>query len=130
NTHFSLELATGIMVPANATRPELSYSDHFDIAASTTLSVEVTVDDGLTWQTVMTYTAVNNRPDWVLRRVPLNAYTGQNIRVRVRASQGSATYRDHWYLDDVRLGEHLSAEPSSNFPFSDNFENGVSHWEP
>jgi bacillopeptidase F len=105
NTNFSLELALMIEIPADAMRPELTYFDHFDIASDTTLTIEITTDDGVTWTEVSSFTSAYNRPDWVMRVVPLDAYAGQTIRLRFHVVQGSSWYRDHWLIDDVRINE-------------------------
>jgi len=49
--------------------------------------------------------------------------------VRFRAAQGSAWYRDHWLVDDVRIGEREPL-PDLGFPFDDDLESGAGHWEP
>ncbi len=129
NTNFGLELALMIEIPAEAMRPELTYFDHFDIASDTTLSVEATLDDGETWEAVASFTSAYNRPDWVMRIVPLDAYAGQTIRLRFQVVQGSSWYRDHWLIDDVRINERQPL-PDLGFPFEDNLEAGGNNWLP
>jgi RHS repeat-associated protein len=134
STDFSVELAGQVNVPADAARPELSWYDHLNVASDTTLTVEATTDDGVTWNTVTTFTSADNRPstgsgsDWILRRASLDAYKGQSIRLRFHAVQGSSWTKDVWVLDDIRIGARAAA-PALAYPFSDGLENGSANWE-
>ncbi len=45
--------------------------------------------------------------DWTLLEIPLDAYAGQTIRVRLRAVQGSAYTSDVWLIDAL----HINTSP-------------------
>ncbi len=128
NTDFAIELSGSVTIPLEAVQPELRYYDHFELASNTTVSVEITTDDGLSWMPLASFTAAENRPDWVLRTISLEGYQGQTVRLRLRAVQGSAYTADHWYLDDFTVDQH-AAPPQGNFPFSDDLESGSENWE-
>ncbi|MCD4699897.1 MAG: hypothetical protein K8R91_04920, partial [Phycisphaerae bacterium] len=74
-----------VTIPAEAVRPELSYHHLLTVASDTTLSVEITIDDGLNWTEAASFSSAYNRSDWTLRRVALDGYQGETIRMRLRA---------------------------------------------
>ena len=87
--------------------------------------VEVSTDQGDSWTTVH----VIDQPNvaWVLQDVPLSAYNGQQIEVRLRLDaplSGSST--DYWALDDFLF---FAKEPYTQheIPFSDSFET-LTNW--
>jgi RHS repeat-associated protein len=75
------------------------------------------------------FSSAHNRSDWILRRISLEGYRGETVRIRFRGVQGDAWTSDTWIIDDVRIGERES-QPDLGFPFNDDMETGDSSWEP
>jgi hypothetical protein len=64
--------------------------------------VEVSTDNGATWQSLAAYTGANTT--WSRAVIDLSAYRGQTIRLRFRLTTNAYLTRDGWYIDDVTVG--------------------------
>ncbi len=69
------------------------------------LDVELTTDDGETWQTLLSFDNTGGAFDWRVCQVALGSHlNGNNIfRIRFRAHGTTATYIDYWYMDDIKV---------------------------
>lgn len=103
NTDFALTLGGWIDVPAEASAAALSFYERITVAGNTTLSVEISTDDGLNWIPFASYGAAKNDDAWSPRELSLLDFVGESIRIRFRAQQGGAWFVDHWSIDDVSV---------------------------
>ncbi len=75
--------------------------------------VEVSTDDGSTWETLTSYSGNSNGME--AETLSLNNYAGQLLRLRFRFSSDASVTREGWYLDDIAVqkdvpltGVHMS----------------------
>jgi hypothetical protein len=77
---------------------------HTRLVTTDYLSIEVTSDNGQTWQEVETLTNENGAFDWTVFQYPLgDLLTSKAFKVRFRAHGASAYYINYWYVDDIKI---------------------------
>lgn len=85
--------------------------------------VQVSLDDGGTWQTVAVESGEDRDRAWQRREVPLPQLDGRSqVRLRFRLDSDSFTVADGWHLDDIQLRALAVEIPGSLF--FDGFESG------
>jgi Mg-chelatase subunit ChlD len=103
NANSVLAIADPIVLPASLTTPALSFWHRYDIENYFDYGrVEVSTDNGATWQSLAAYTGANTT--WSRAVIDLSAYRGQTIRLRFRLTTNAYLTRDGWYIDDVTVG--------------------------
>jgi hypothetical protein len=94
--------------------------------ASDYARVEVSTTSGSSWSILNTF-GNNYGVSWEHIVLSLSAYQGQSILIRFRMiADADTTIADGLMVDDVVIGERYGT--SLMFPFSDDFENGLSNW--
>jgi hypothetical protein len=94
---------------------QLTFKTHAEFLDNVRAVVEVSPDDGTTWQAV--YTEAGTRDTgFTNRSVSLGSFAGQHLRLRLRVAHvgsGSIFIGDDigWYVDDVALTNLLAADP-------------------
>ena len=87
--------------------------------------VDVSRDGGVNWTQIKCFTGTV--ATWTQERVDLSTYKDKPLLIRFRlSSDGYAGNYDGWYIDDVTIKENDTQ--TTAFPFSDDFENGLSKW--
>jgi WD40 repeat protein len=104
---------------SEASAPELTYWTRYHLTEYDTGYVEVSTDDGATWQPV--YQLVSTDLDWTRHRVDLSTYVGQQIRLRFRMEGADCSpwsqcpFNAEWWLDDIQVvsGESRTTVPTA-----------------
>ncbi len=102
--NMNSELRSPVMNLATVTTPTLTFKtdyNYFSGGSSEVADVDVSVDDGATWENVWRKTASYRGPQTVTLDLPQAA--GQS-QVRVRFHYYDAVYDGWWQIDDVRMG--------------------------
>ncbi len=75
--------------------------------------LEITDDDGATWDLVGTLTGVSGDavPTWVTQSYNIADYVGGNIRIRFRFVSDNENESEGWYVDDVTVVAKLDETP-------------------
>ena len=129
NANASLTLAHQIDL-TGSTSPVLSFWYKISMACYTNCNywdqsyLEVSTDGGFKWTTLKSYIGVIST--WQHELIDLSSYKTSSILIRFRV-QAIGGDGDGWYIDDVEIKEKDSARLS--YPFSDDFESGLSKWE-
>jgi len=89
--------------------------------------VELSEDGGTTWPVVLQDWTIITLSTWSFFQAELSEYKTSPILIRFRLrADGDTRVGDGWVLDDVEIKEKDTTTLS--FPFSDDFENGLSNW--
>ena len=90
--------------------------------------VQISLDDGVTWETVGFESGEDRDTSWQLVEIPLPQLGGQSgVRLRFRLDSDSFTVADGWHLDDIQLRGLTAPVPGAIF--LDGFESGdVGRW--
>ena len=68
------------------------------------LAVEISNDNGKTWQTIDTYSNRNGEEYWTVRLYSLKDYIKSDyFRLRWRCYGPTAMHIDYWYVDDIKV---------------------------
>lgn len=118
---------------ATATAPELTYWTQTQLTQYETAYIEVSTDDGSTWNPVQQLTQTKNL-GWTRQRINLSAYVGQQIRLRFRVEGNSCligddfgcTVETKWWLDDIQVAEANTT--TFSVPFNEDFEANLDNW--
>ncbi|MGQ9828818.1 MAG: VWA domain-containing protein, partial [Roseiflexus sp.] len=103
NVNSALAITDPVAIPVLLSAPALSFWHRYDIENGFDYGrVEVSTDNGATWQSLAAYTGVNTT--WSRAVIDLSAYRGQTIRLRFRLTTNAYVTRDGWYIDDVTVG--------------------------
>jgi len=78
----------------------LSFETWYRILPGDLGYVEVSMDNGVHWQTVATYTGYSN---WTNVTLNLSAYKSTNMKIRFRFLSNETGVERGWIIDDVRL---------------------------
>ncbi|MBN2306037.1 MAG: hypothetical protein JXQ72_16260 [Anaerolineae bacterium] len=140
-TNSSLTLRSKLDL-RGTTSPQLVFWHLWDVAYSDDLYVEVSTDEGSTWNEAWHYdyhhkppgygsTLVDHYYDhnfsWTREPVSLEAYAGQIVNIRFRLDAlYSSNVDDGWFIDDVCFSE--LNELTRTVPFTDNVELGENNW--
>lgn len=92
------------------------------------LYLEVSTNGGFNWNQIKSWTGSNKA--WSHEQFDLSNYKFNLVKFRFRLSShnGCGQNADGWYVDDVKVQEYITSNPTFVFPFSDNFENGKNNW--
>jgi hypothetical protein len=102
NTNSALTIATPIAIPASMSNPALMFWHRYDIASPDRGEVEISTNNGATWQRLRLFTGTAT--SWRREVIRLDDYRGQTIRMRFRLVTDAFGVRDGWYIDDVTIG--------------------------
>jgi hypothetical protein len=84
--------------------PTLSFWQRFDLPTNSLGQVQVSSDEGLSWQPVLTMTT--SITTWSPITVNLNAYTDQQIWLAFALISATTPLTNQgWYIDDVQIAE-------------------------
>lgn len=68
------------------------------------LAVEISNDNGKTWETIDTYNNRNGEEYWTVRLYPLKDYIKSDyFKLRWRCYGPTAMHIDYWYVDDIKV---------------------------
>ncbi|CAF3816466.1 unnamed protein product, partial [Rotaria sp. Silwood1] len=93
-------------------------------------NVEVSSDNGTTWQTVTTYNG--SLTTWTQVSLDITQYAGgsSNFKIRFRLSADGGTVGDGWYVDDIKLTNYSTVtgvnqinEFATKFTLKQNYPN-------
>jgi len=86
--------------------------------------VEVSYDDGISWDTLATYNDINSKwPGWDEKTISLDDYVDEIIYLRFRYQTDSSVVWEGFYVDDI----NVSADDET--VFFDNAESGSGNWD-
>lgn len=90
--------------------------------------LEISTNNGFNWSQLKSWTGSNRA--WYYEQINFTNYRKNLVKIRFRlSSHNSCGYTaDGWYVDDVKMLEFNTLNPPISFPFSDNFESGLSKW--
>lgn len=90
--------------------------------------LEISTNGGFNWSQVKQWNGVTNK--FYREQINLSNYKFNLVKLRFRlSSHNHCSYvEDGWYIDDVKVQEFISTNPTFVFPFCDDFENGMSKW--
>ncbi len=128
NHNGSARLNGWISVPSNATMPTLSFWYKMDLQQYDHVYFQVMRQGSAAWERVADYDGSTwSRPvgEFGYGEIKLDAFVGDNIRVRIAPSYSSGGLAA---LDQITIGE-LDL-PTLSFPYSTGFESGdnLDHW--
>ena len=86
--------------------------------------VEISEDGGFNWTEIIKFSGGNRT--WSFIQLDLSAYKTSPIKVKFRLTSDNYNQYDGWNIDDVEIKEENTLK--TPFPFSDNFESGLSNW--
>ncbi|MCP4424006.1 MAG: hypothetical protein GY803_05910, partial [Chloroflexi bacterium] len=117
----SLTLARPLAIGDGA-NPTLAFWTRWILPSPDAGYVEISPDDGQTWDTV--YTQTVTATEWTQIEIPLTAYVGETILMRLRlAAPTPANAGEGWWLDDFLIFDKY-IPIIHTLPFSDTFESG------
>ncbi|MBX7042009.1 MAG: hypothetical protein K1X85_03810 [Ignavibacteria bacterium] len=89
--------------------------------------LEISTNGGFNWNQLKQWTVGSG---WIHEQFDLRNYKSNLVKFRFRLSSHNPCggVEDGWYIDDVRVEEFISTNPTLIFPFCDGFENGKSNW--
>ena len=109
-SYLNYEIASatlnGVVNLTGATAPGLKFWQK--LALKDAGYVEVSVDGGLTWSQLASYTSSNNTTTWSQQVVSLASYVGKPVMVRFRLQDdgtGTQNVADGWTIDYVEIAE-------------------------
>ncbi|RKX48850.1 MAG: hypothetical protein DRP25_06870, partial [Thermotoga sp.] len=105
---------------SDADNVTLSFKTWYRILPGDLGYVEVSMDNGIHWQTVATYTG---NSDWTDITLNLSAYKSSAMKIRFRFVSNETGVERGWIIDDVVL----MADDTTLF--EDDFESGTGNWE-
>ena len=75
--------------------------------------LEITEDDGVTWDIVGTLTGVSgdSLPSWITKSYDIADYVGDDIRIRFRFVSDNEYESEGWYVDDVMIVAKIDETP-------------------
>ncbi|MCZ7547127.1 MAG: immune inhibitor A [Anaerolineae bacterium] len=123
-TNSSLILDAIVSLEGTA-HPELVFWDRYNLRAYDRAYVDISLDDGASWNPIPTWNHYyETNLSWTRQVVDLSPYAGLNVRLRFRMDARSHTQvGDGWWIDDVELREHV--ETIITLPWCDDFETGT-----
>ena len=156
-SNYAVELSPYIDLSGSLTRPIIEFWHKWDIGDEKTsddrMIVEVSQDDGLTWNQVFFFQDGETYPghdpatlgnwwdgydrNWAWKRevIELSSYIGfpsgsdtvpgLKLRFRVDATRDNDT-DDGWYIDNFCILDHV--DPVVGLPFADDMEAGSGNW--
>ncbi|MBV6478427.1 MAG: hypothetical protein HGGPFJEG_01182 [Ignavibacteria bacterium] len=121
---------------SNASYPVLTFFHRYNLVVTSCgtgttydyIYLEVSTNGGFNWSQLKVWNGTNRA--WYYEQVNLKSYRSNLVKFRFRLSSHNAcsSIADGWYIDDVKVVEYNTLNPHINFPFNDNFENGLSKW--
>jgi uncharacterized protein YkwD len=93
---------------------QLTFKTRANQLANVASVVEVSPDDGANWTVVYTEQAITDNA-WNDRGVPLGAWAGQHVRLRLRVQNAgtgatNCCFSEGWYVDDITLRDLQAAD--------------------
>nr|MDA3799056.1 immune inhibitor A [Kiritimatiellia bacterium] len=109
NTDSAIQLAVPVDL-TSASLPALQFYHRYSIENGYDNGVvEVSTDDGVTWEVPELVSYTGNSTEWSREQLDLSAYLGESIIVRFRIVTDGSVIRDGWYIDDVLIDEAPAA---------------------
>jgi hypothetical protein len=88
----------------SAAKPVLTFHHCYSLASGDTANVEISSNQGSSWNSVGTYTT--GTLPWNQARIPLTSYAGQpSVLVRFRLTTNASENADGWHVDDISVAE-------------------------
>jgi Flp pilus assembly pilin Flp len=113
------------LASAGAINPELVFWDRYDLNIYDTAYVEISTDNGSSWQPNAIHSNEQNL-SWAKNVIDLTSYASNQILIRFRLdARNNAAVGDGWWIDDVELREK-PAEKLVTLPWCEDFEPGQS----
>lgn len=129
NTSTDVSITTPSLALDGLEAVVLSFQQLVDIEQHRDVGLtQISLDDGVTWQTVGFESGEDRDASWQLVEIPLPQLDGQSgVRLRFRLDSDSFTVADGWHLDDIQLRGLVTPVPGAIF--LDGFESGdVGRW--
>ncbi|MCB0728579.1 MAG: hypothetical protein KDD00_14045 [Ignavibacteriae bacterium] len=121
---------------SNSTQPVLAFYHKFNLAAyncgsGTTYDycyLEISTNGGFNWNQLKYWNGSNLA--WTHEQFDLSAYKSNIVKIRFRLSSHNchSNVADGWYVDEVKILESNTLNPTYSLPFTENFENGLDKW--
>lgn len=122
---------------ANTFFPVLTFFHSYDLWAAACyqqpvvydyIYLEISTNSGFNWSQIKVWSGKNK--SWTHEQINLSNYKFNSVKFRFRLSSHNACsgVADGWYIDDVKVQEFISTNPTTIFPFCDGFESGKSNW--
>ena len=106
--NVDVSMTTGIDL-SPAVRPVLTFWEKHQIGAGDFGYVEVSVDNGVSWDRV--HQASGSQASWAMVSIDLSAYAGKpQVRIRFRLVADGSLVDDGMYIDDVEVAEEVVAQ--------------------
>ena len=118
----------------NAAFPVLTFFQRYNLIGTScsgggdNIYAQVSPNSGSNWITLQSWQYTNLA--WSFVQLDLRNYRFSNVKIRFQLSVHNACMKtaDGWYIDDIKIIENDSFNPTLNLPFSDDFENGLGKW--
>ena len=76
--------------------------------------VEISADQGITWQKIAEYHGIIGELFWHNKTIDISAFAGQpNVKIRFRLQTNSLGQNDGWYIDDVKVYRKIPVQEST-----------------
>ena len=117
----------------SAQSANFEFAYHMYGSSMGTLSLEVSLDNGTTWQAIWSRSG-DFRNEWFEANIPLDAFVGQTVKLRFYGVTGSS-FRSDMAIDNLNLTINSSSpalsctSPVSTFPYSESFTGGLNTWD-
>lgn len=121
---------------SNTTFPVLTFFHRYSLAIGNcccftdydNISLEISTNGGFNWSQLKSWNGSNRA--WTHEQIDLRDYKFTLVKFRFKlSSHNHCSYvEDGWYIDDVKVQEFISSNPTFTFPFCDSFENGTKNW--
>ncbi|MEW8232503.1 MAG: thrombospondin type 3 repeat-containing protein, partial [Candidatus Thiodiazotropha endolucinida] len=109
-----------IAIPADASRPVLSYWYQLELGNSDNYYVDIRPLGETAWTLLKKYTRKDNHGGYVRETLDLSAYQGQSIQLRFRQGNAYNHAVRLWLIDDLQVGEEQL--PALTYPYVNGFE--------
>ncbi len=111
------------VVPDASQNPRLRFWHWYDIFEGDGGSVEISTDNGTTWQTVSPTYNLRYSGGWTYTSIDLSAYAGLSVQIAFRFTSNGSSELSGWYIDEVAV-----ITGPIVFNTFENWENGLGDW--
>ncbi|MCI0714024.1 MAG: hypothetical protein L0154_27965, partial [Chloroflexi bacterium] len=83
--------------------PHLSFVQRLALQGTDTADIQLSLDSGLNWNTLATFTTAQNSTEWTVQQFDLSVYQGRRVRVRFLVTATSVNPISVWALDNIAI---------------------------
>jgi hypothetical protein len=116
-----------VAIPADATRPVLSFWYQLALIGGDMVSVEIRPSDEIEWTRLKEYNFKYNHTGYTRESLDLSEYRGRSIQVRFTQTNDYNHDIQLWILDDLSIGEETLADLA--YPYANGFETTLEQTE-